>query len=374
MKKFYILTCLITLFVLPTYGQPFKLDTLQLNRFLRENHDNNQFDGIALIAQNDQILYSISLGYANNEYKTPFDHTTKFQIASLSKQFTAFGILILEQENKLKTEDYVYRHLPKFPYKNIKIKHLMSHTSGLPNFVSAMWKNLDTTKVNGNNEMLMLLESKQYPLQWPPGSKWEYSDIGYCTLASLIEKVSGLNFKEFMEERIFKPAGMNRTSAELSTDYRTIKKLGLAMGYIYDTRTKKKTIAYEIPENSFIYWLGGFYGDGSVVSTVEDLLKWDKALYAGEIIRPESLKKAMTPATLSDGSLVNAWGTSYGWGWFLDNSESFGKIQSHSGGHPGYSSRMTRLPEKNLTIIILSNLSIPEFSKLNILKELEKQN
>lgn len=364
---------LLSLVGFHTYGQNFKIDTAQLSQYLDKYHEQNQFDGIALVAYKDSILFSKTYGYANNELKMPFNLATKFQIASLSKQFTAFGVLILEQENKLKTEDYVYHYLPKFPFKEIKIKHLMNHTSGLPNFVGTMWKDLDTTIVNGNKEMLLMLESNKYPLQWPPGSRWEYSDIGYCTLASVIEKASGMNFKEFMNESIFKPAEMTNTSAEFSTDYRAINDPELAIGYIYDSTNNKRLIAYESPSNSFIYWLGGFYGDGSIVSTVADLLKWDKALYQGNIIHPESLKKAMTPTTLNDGKLADAWGTSYGLGWFLYNSENFGSVQSHSGGHPGYSSRMTRCPDKDLSIILLSNLSIPEFWNLNILKELEKQ-
>ncbi|WP_299399144.1 serine hydrolase domain-containing protein [uncultured Gelidibacter sp.] len=372
-KPYLILACLLTLLGFQTYAQEFKIDTTQLSQYLSKKHVNNQFDGVALVAYKDSIIYSKSLGFANNELKSQFDHATKFQIASLSKQFTSFGILILEQDKKLKTEDYVYHYLPNFPFKDIKIQHLMAHTSGLPNFIDAMWKDLDTTKINGNKEMLLMLESDKYPLQWTPGSQWEYSEIGYCTLASLIEKASGTDFKTFMEERIFKPAGMKNTSAEFSTDYRTINDSDIAMGYVYDSISNKKIVAYEAPENTFIYWLGGFYGDGSVVSTVEDLLKWDKALYEGHIIHPESLETAMTPTKLNNGNLADAWGTSYGLGWFLYESDHFGRIQTHSGGHPGYSSRLTRSPDKNLTIILLSNLSIPEFWEFNILKELEKQ-
>lgn len=372
-KHFLSLAWLIGLISFQSFGQEFKMDTTKLNQYLNTYHDKHQFDGIALVARRDSILYCKTMGYANNELKTPFNVSTKFQIASLSKQFTAFGILILEQENKLQTEDYVYQYLPEFPFKEIKIKHLMNHTSGLPNFVGAMWKDLDTTIVNGNKEMLLMLESNKYPLQWPPGSQWEYSDIGYCTLANVIEITSGMNFKEFMEDRIFKPAGMTNTSAEFSTDYRTINDSDVALGYVYDATNNIKKIAYELPEHSFIYWLGGFYGDGSVVSTTEDLLKWDKALHEGDIVHLESLKKAMTPTKLSDGNLADAWGTRYGFGWFLYNSENFGSVQTHSGGHPGYSSRMTRCPDTELTIILLSNLSIPDFWNLNILKELEKQ-
>ena len=137
-----------------------------------------------------------------------------------------------------------------------------------------------------------------------------------------------------MNQSIFKPSGMTNTSAEFSTDYRAIKDLDLAMGYVYDSISKKKIVAYDSPQNNFIYWLGGFYGDGSVVSTIEDLLKWDKALYEGKIIHPESLKKAMTPTKLNNENLADAWGTFYGFGWFLYDSEKFGRVQTHSGGHP----------------------------------------
>jgi CubicO group peptidase (beta-lactamase class C family) len=372
-KTIFNFAWLILLISINTYAQDFKIDTTKINQFLKEIHEKNQFDGIALIAYKDSIVYKNSFGYSNNELKTRFSDSTKFQIASLSKQFTSFGILILEQENKLSIDDYVFKHLPEFPFKNVKIKHLMSHTSGLPSFVNSMWKDLDTNKINGNEDMLLMLKSNKYPLQWIPGSKWEYSDIAYCTLATVIEAKSKINFKKFMSEKIFKPAGMTNTSAELSTDFRNIKTSNLAIGYAYDSNTNKKLIAYNLPKNNFIYWLGGFYGDGSVISTTKDLLKWDNALYEGKIIHPKTLKKAMTPTRLNEGDIVKSWWkTSYGLGWFLSKSEKFGKVQNHIGVHPGYRSSMTRCPEKHLTIIILSNLSIP-IRKINLLGELEKQ-
>ncbi len=374
MKNTFIkLNFLLLLISNSSFGQDFKFNQDSLNNFLESEHLNNRFDGVALIALNNSIIYKKNIGYANNGTKKHFDLTTKFQIASISKQFTSFGILILEQENKLNTNDFVQKHLTDFPFKNIQIKHLMSHTSGMPNFIESMWKDLDTTKVTGNVEMLEMLKSNKYPLQWQPGEKWEYSDIAYCTLATIIEKVSRMSFKKFMEKKLFTPAGMNNTTAEFSTDYRTIKSPELAIGYVYDTITQSKLIAYDVPENNFIRWLGGFYGDGSVVSTAEDLVKWDNALYEGKIISRSSLEKAMTPTILNNGDKVKAWGANYGFGWFLYNSPNFGQIQTHTGGHPGYSSRITRCPDKHLTFILLSNLSIPRFWEINLLNELEKQ-
>ncbi|WP_093672276.1 serine hydrolase domain-containing protein [Tenacibaculum sp. MAR_2009_124] len=364
---------LLTLLCANLSAQEIKINTKKITHYLQTFRNNNRFNGEVLIAHKNKVIYRKSFGYANNESKRIFNKNTKFQLASLSKQFTSSGILILEQEKKLSIHNYVSDYLPNFPYKNITIQHLMSHTSGLPNFVNSMWKDLDTTKVNGNKEMFEMFASKKYALQWKPGEKWEYCDIGYCTLASLIEKVSGKSYKNFMKEKIFDPANMSNTSAEHATDYRAVKTPELAMGYVYDTKTNNNRIAYETPENSFVYWLGGFYGDGSVISTLDDLLKWDKSLYENNIISKKSLKKATTPAKLNDGKLADAWGSHYGLGWTLFTSKKFGEVQSHSGQQPGYNTRLTRCPEKELTIIIAANMSIPKFWEIDLLKELEKQ-
>ncbi|CAM1371797.1 serine hydrolase domain-containing protein [Tenacibaculum xiamenense] len=361
------------LFCISVNSQELKLNTEKLTNYLQNFHNNNRFNGEVLVAHKNKVVYRKSFGYANTELKTTFNNKTKFQLASLSKQFTSFGILILEQEKKLSVNDYVSSHLSNFPYKKVQIKHLMSHTSGLPNFVNSMWQDLDTTKVNGNKEMFEMFASKKYPSQWAPGKKWEYCDIGYCTLASLIEKVSGKSYKNFMKEKIFDPAKMHSTTAEHSTDYRTVKTPELAMGYIYDAKANEKRIAYETPENSFVYWLGGFYGDGSIISTLDDLLKWDKALYEKSIISEQSLTKATTPVKLNNGELANGWGSHYGFGWSLYTSEKLGKVQTHSGQQPGYNTRLTRCPEKKLTIIIAANLSIPKFWEINLLKQIEEQ-
>ncbi|WP_062057571.1 serine hydrolase domain-containing protein [Aquimarina longa] len=371
----YILFFILSLLLNPliSNGQDIKIDTLQINNFFNQQYRSHRFNGVVLIAQNHKILYKKEYGYANIEHKTGFTDSTKFQIASVSKQFTSFGILILEQEKKLSINDPISKYLEDFPFSKIKIKHLMSHTSGLPNFVDSMWKDLDTTVVNGNENMLAMLKSKKYSLQWEPGSKFEYSDIGYCILATLIEKISGVRFNEFMKAKLFEPAQMKNTTAQLVTDYRKIKTSNLSMGYHFDTASNSMKVAYELPQYSSVYWLGGFYGDGSVVSSIHDLLVWDKALYERKIISEESLKKAMSPMLLNNGKKAKAWGENYGFGWLLHDSPVFGKIETHTGGQPGYSSRLTRCPDKNLTIIILSNMTIPNFWEMNLLKELEKQ-
>lgn len=350
-----------------------KVDIAHIDSLMTKKYEEKIFNGVVLISKNDSVLFEKSYGYENLESKKTFTPNSRFQIASVSKQFTAFGILLLQEQNKLNVKDPVKKYLPDFPFESITIHHLLTHTSGLPNFVNSMMKDLDTTKVNGNSQMLAMLASGKYPLQWPAGEKWEYSDIGYCTLATLIEKVSHQRFDSFMKNNLFKPAGMSHTTAEMYTDYRLLNKENLSMGYISDTANKRIDIAYELPAYRFVYYLGAFYGDGSVVSTVDNLLKWDKALCAGKIITKKSIELAMTPALLNNGEKIRAWGTGYGYGWFLYNDGIVGPVQTHTGGHPGYSTRLSRCPDKKLTVIMLSNFSIPKFFELDILKEIIKQ-
>jgi CubicO group peptidase (beta-lactamase class C family) len=347
-----------------------RIDTSHIDSLLLKKYNEKIFNGVVLISKDDSVIFEKSYGYENLALRKPFTANSRFQIASVSKQFTAFGILLLQEQKKLNVKDPVRRYLPDFPFETITIHHLLTHTSGLPNFVNLMMKDLDTAKINGNSQMLEMLATGKYPMQWPAGEKWEYSDIGYCTLATLIEKVSNQRFDVYMKENLFKPAGMVNTTAEMYTDYRRLNQQNLSLGYISDTARKKIDIAFELPEYRFVYYLGGFYGDGSVVTTIDDLLKWDKALYTGKIISKESIALAMTPALLNNREELRAWGTGYGYGWFLYNDGVVGKVQTHSGGHPGYSSRFSRCPEKKITVIVLSNFTVAKFGELDILKEI----
>lgn len=339
------------------------------------NYKQHKFSGTILISQKGKIVFKKSYGKANYQLNHSFNDQTSFQIGSVSKQFTAFGILLLQQQRKLSVDDYVTKYLNDFPYPKITIRQLLTHTSGLPNFEKQMWKDLDTTVVNGNAIMLDLLRTKKYPLQWEPGEKGEYSDIGYCTLATLIEKVSGERFNIFMKKNIFEPASMKNTTAELFTDFGQINQPNLCVGYEYNPKTNEYLPAHLIPKNNLVKWLGGFYGDGSVVTTANDLLKWDKALYQYKIITKESMDLAMTMAKVNDGSYAKIWGDNYGFGWALYSDPALGKIMAHAGSQPGYLSKLIRCTDKEITVIILSNTSDDAFwSYSSILNHLLVQN
>jgi CubicO group peptidase (beta-lactamase class C family) len=280
---------------------------------------------------------------------------TQFQIASVSKQFTAFGIMVLKRQGKLSYDDRVSKFIPNFPYANITLRHLMQHTSGLPEFWNGIRPNLDTTRSNGNKDVLAYLIEKKLPLRFETGEKWEYSDIGYDILANVIEIVSNQRYDVFFKKNVFKPAKMKDTEALLVTDIRRIKAKNLARGYIEDS-LRGNQLAHEVKD--FVYYLGDFYGDGSVISTARDLKKWDDAWQ--NFIQKDSTHfgEAFKPIIRKDGSILETQkGVSYGFGWGLRNDPKMGKMYSHNGGHPGFTTSYYRYPDKKIVLIVCRNVT-----------------
>ncbi len=344
------------------------IDSVFQNAFLSQ-----KFNGTVAVLENNKIIYNKKFGKANYEKNIALTDTSRFQIASISKQFTSSAVLILEQQGKLNINDYVCQYLPDFPYKKVKINHLMNHTSGMPNFQKTMISDLDKNKINGNSEMLHLLKTGNYKQQWTEAEKWEYSDIAFCTLATLIEKVSGRDFKTFMAQNIFIPAKMYHTTAEFYTDARLVRLNNLCEGYEFDNKSKRYVIAYNQPKNNYVRMLGGFYGDGSVYSTAKDMLKWFQALMKGDILTQEGKKKLFQPTRLNNGKLAVDYGYNYGLGWYIGENKKLGKFYFHAGGQAGFCSKFIICPNKNIAIIMLSNLNdIDFYSFTNIYKHILK--
>ncbi|MBI3233041.1 MAG: beta-lactamase family protein [Bacteroidetes bacterium] len=208
-----------------------KIDSIRY--IIDSTYSNSPFFGNILISKNNKIVFEKSYGYADALNNKPLTKENSFQVASISKQFTAYGIMILKSKGLLDYDSLVYKYIPTFPYKNISVRHLLNHTSGLPNFWDNIRTNLDTTKSNGNNELLEYLILHKLPLQFEPGTKFQYADIGYDFLATIISTISGLTYQEFMFQNIFKPLKMKNTFAYNVTDIRRIKNKNLAIGHIY---------------------------------------------------------------------------------------------------------------------------------------------
>jgi CubicO group peptidase (beta-lactamase class C family) len=331
---------------------------------LDSTYSKSPFYGNILITKNNKVLLERSYGYADALDKKPLTKQNSFQVASISKQFTAYGIMILKSKTLLDYDSLVCKYIHTFPYKNITVRHLLTHTSGLPNFWDNIRPNMDTTISNGNKEVLEYLIKHQLPLQFEPGMKFQYADIGYDFLATIIENISGLSYQEFMYQNIFKPLKMKNTYAYMVTDIRKIQNKQLAIGHAFENGNF--VYAHLQPKNHFVSYLGNFYGDGSVVSTARDLAIWNKALKNCKLLPCKIQNESINEAVFNGQTIYARTNPNigYGFGWFIKNTES-GKLVYHSGGHPGNTHVMYRLIDKDITFIFLSNA---ETSNLKVLR------
>jgi CubicO group peptidase (beta-lactamase class C family) len=319
------------------------------------------FSGVVLIANSGNPIYYKAFGYRNFETETKLDSTDVFELASVSKQFTAMVIMMLKEEKRLELDDSLEKYITGLPYPGITIRHLLTHTSGLPDYQAIMDEHWNKANVAGNDDIIEYLKKYQPPSLFAPGEKYEYSNTGYVLLGTIAERASGKDFIALCRERIFNPLQMTHT------DIRTIeeKKLvnNFAIGHIYVAENQRYIRADSFPSSDYTIWLGNRKGPGRISSTAGDLLKWDQALYTEKIISKTALKEVFTPYLLNNDSL-----SYYGFGWMLDEHDN--NFVYHTGSNPGYSTQITRFMDDNKTIIVLCNNAHAEFH--NLLKSLKK--
>jgi CubicO group peptidase (beta-lactamase class C family) len=198
-----------------------------------------QFNGTILVAEKGKPIYQQALGYADYNSKRMLNDSSVFELASVSKQFTAMGIMILKDRKLLSYENNIKKYFPQLPYDNITIRNLLTHTSGIPSYEDQFEKNWDRKKIAFNKDIIDMLVQRHDTLFFQPGTKWKYSNTGYALLASIIEKVSGMSYNDFMAVNIFKPLGMNHTF--IYNSRRTTKKVpdNYALGFVYSDSLKK---------------------------------------------------------------------------------------------------------------------------------------
>ncbi len=345
MKNIFFFLLIITGKV---FSQQEKLDSL----FAAQK----DFSGVVLIAENSKLIYQKAFGYREFENQIPLQTSDIFELASVSKQFTAMIIMMLKEKGKLNYDDSVSKYLV-IPYKGITIRNLLTHTSGLPDYQDIMDKYWDKTKVAGNPDCIEYLNKYAPPKHFEPGEKYEYSNTGYLLLASIAEKASGKDFIEMCRKLIFRKLKMK------STDIRTLEEKkatkNFAIGHVYVEERNKYIRADSFPSSNYTIWLGNRKGPGRISSTAADLLKWDKALYTEKLIKQSTLQEAFTPMKLNNGSLSN-----YGFGWDLRNDSTMGKIVRHNGDNPGYKTEIIRYIDKKKTIIVLNNNALANFAEI----------
>jgi CubicO group peptidase (beta-lactamase class C family) len=314
----------------------------------------------ALLIRNGRIEYRKVFGFADLEARTPITPDTQFLLASVTKQFTAMAIMVLAERGKLQFDDTLAKFCPEFPgyARTITIRNLLNHTAGLTQYQELLVGKVDENYFRSSKsppaaheftaaEALQVL-SRQERLRFTPGEKFEYSDSAYVVLAQIIERLTGERYAEFLKETIFDPLGMHDT---LVVDERKQKVPRLALGYA-NRNDRWQDITYT-PENSI-------YGEDGIYSTVNDLYKWDQALYSDRLVSRSTLEMAFTPGRANDGKEiltdVFTHPSSYGFGWFISSLHGE-KVVEHSGGWSGYATHILRVPGRRVTAIVLTNSS-----------------
>ncbi len=320
------------------------------------------FSGVILIAENGNPIFQKAFGYREFASQIPLQTSDIFELASVSKQFTAMIIMLLKEKGLLNYDDSVSKYLD-IPYKGITIRNLLTHTSGLPDYQDVMDKYWDKTKVAGNPDCIGYLNKYAPPKLFEPGEKYTYSNTGYLLLASIAEKASGKDFIELCRKWIFKKLKMKNTDIRTLEEKKAAK--NFAIGHIYVEERNKYVRADSFPSSNYTIWLGNRKGPGRISSTAADLLKWDKALYTEKIIKQSTLQEAFSPMKLNNGSFSN-----YGFGWDLRTDPVLGEIVQHNGDNPGYKTYIIRYIDKKKTIIVLNNNALLNFNA--IIKQLEE--
>jgi Beta-lactamase class C and other penicillin binding proteins len=323
---------------------------------------NIQFNGNVLIVEKGRIVYEKSFGYADFSDNRLNTSNTRFPIASITKTFTATAILQLYEKGKLKINDPVEKYLPEFPYPTMKIRHLLSHTSGLQpydNFFDSLRKEYPDT-VFTNKDILSRYAALKLPLFYQPGDDCNYDNVNYVFLALIIEKVSGMTYHDYLGKYIFQPAGMKETffPKVIFYNYANNEKENLANTYWYPHLYSGSLVKADTVQFISKYWHAyNFQGFGEIVSTTGDLLKFDQALTNGHLLKSETLAEAYTPVLLNNGSPNpgNRNNNAFGLGWIIENDSTYGKVVRASGGGIGLRSTLMRNISKQQTIILIDN-------------------
>jgi len=305
------------------------------------------FNGSILVAKNGKILFEEHVGRKDLRQKDPIESTSTYQLASISKQFTAAAILLLYQEGKLDLDDFASKYLPDFPYQNIKIRHLLNHTSGLPNYMYAAEHNWKSKLPPDNTEMLNLMSKVKMQPYFKPGEKFNYSNTGYFILASIVSKVSNQSLGDFLDSRFFKPLNMQYTYVHNPNEKTKNDEL---IGF---RKYGKSYIAIPFSIND------GVVGDKGIYSNVSDLFKWSQSLENNTILDKTILAQAYLPGKTNSGKIVP-----YGFGFRL-KQEIDSELVYHNGVWNGFSTTLRSYKADEITIIILSNNSFSSITPIS---------
>lgn len=315
----------------------------RIDEFIKKLHRTRGFNGNVLVAKKGKIVYQKAIGWADYLHRDSLRINSVFELASVTKPMTATAMLMLVEEGKVKLDQNVKDFFPNFPYDGITVRMLLSHRSGMMNYVyftDNIWKKQRKDERKGITNMdVMNLIAQHKPAPYSqPNRVFHYNNSNYMVLAAIIEKVSGRTFAEFMKERVFKPAGMKSTAVYSKAQYEKIP---------VDVIGHDRTWRYSVVQN----FLDGPVGDKGVYSTVHDLFLFDRALRKGRLLKKSTLDSAYTGRNKLERGHFN-----YGYGWRLFEGKGQ-KVAYHTGWWHGFRHIYLRDLNSDVTIVLLSNLT-----------------
>jgi CubicO group peptidase (beta-lactamase class C family) len=330
MKRLICISALLVTVLLASPGT--RAD--QVDNYLKSQMQQHRIPGLTLkIIRDGKAIKTAAYGLANVELKVPAKPETVFEIGSVTKQFTAAGILLLAQDGKLSVDDKISQHLKDTPesWANVTIRHLLTHTSGIKSYTGLdgfqLWRHLTQAqfiKAIGRERM-----------EFQPGDSWKYCNTGFSLLGYIIENVSGKSYWDFMVERVFQPLGMQATTNRLPRLIIPNRAAGYEQtNHVWINRDSDLTEVFSA---------------GAIASTVGDLAKWNVVLDGDRLLNAANKAQMWTPVKLNDGKTRN-----YGFGWNVDAVEGHKNI-GHSGSTSGFSASIQRFPDDRLAVIILTN-------------------
>lgn len=321
----------------------------KLDEFFTALVENQGFNGNVLVAEKGKIIYEKSFGFADFAGRKLNKANTNFPVASITKTFAATAILQQVEKGRIRLDDPAKKYLPAFPYPEITVRHLLSHTSGMP-ANRAFFGDANPNKIFTNADFIAGLKANKNSLIYQPGASWNYDNINYIVLALILEKVSGETYIGYIEKHVLKPAKMKNTfHFPHIFDSSKNKIKNLAVPHYFPQMYADEPVRADSIEYVASYWKTfQFNGFGDFVSTTRDLLKYDAALYSGKLLNEKLLSEAFTPVKLIDGKANKG---NYGLGWAIALDESLGKITFHSGSAIGLNCILYRNISKRQIVI-----------------------
>ena len=321
------------LLVLTLAGAAASQDVARMEKVVQDAVAGKTFMGSVLVARGDEVLLSKGYGFANIEWEIPNAPNTKFRLGSITKQFTAAAILLLEERGKLSVDERVKTYMPDIPaaWDRITIRNLLTHTGGIPNFTALpSYREIQTSPASPEKILAMV---KDRPLDFEAGEKMSYSNSGYILLGAIVEKVGGDSYADFVQKNLFAPVGMTDSGYDSNTAIIPRR----AAGYMPGGGG---------PVNAGYIHMSIPYAAGALYSTTLDLLKWERALFGGKVVSAASLQKMTAPFK-----------NDYAFGLVVRTTKEGRKVITHDGGIDGFNTHMAYYPDSRVTVIVLGNLN-----------------